>query len=278
MNRRFFYEPSVKELIDSFSTAFNVKITFYSPSFEEWLVGFSTQSSDYCTFLQNKLKLRGKCFEQDRTMCKACEKKKEILVYTCHTGLSEAVIPITIDGELMFYAMLGQFRTTAIPSAKILALWEKTGENREVLEKAFLAQPYYTPSKKEGMLNLFKKTLSILLEKNLVKMTSSSLVEGVIDYVERNIDKPITLTEVATYIGKSSSAITHAVKKKTGFSFKELVIFKKISAFERILSSDHQLSIIEASSMVGYYDSLYFSRLYKKYRHIPPSKYLEQKS
>lgn len=276
MNKRFFYDPLVKDLIESFSKAFSVKITFYSPSLEEWLVGFSALSSDYCTTIQKTLQLRSKCFEQDRKMCVECEKQKKNISYTCYGGLRETVIPIIIDSKLMFYAMVGQYRASDCPSADIISKWESLGLRKEELETSFFKQPYYSAKKEEAMLSLFKKTLKLLLEKELVKMRHPSLLDQVMEYLELNMDKPVTLAQVADYIGKSHSSISHAVKKELGFSFKELVIFKKIVSFERLVAQDSQLTIKQAASKVGYYDSLYFSRIYKKYRLIPPSRYLNE--
>ncbi|MDR0472291.1 MAG: PocR ligand-binding domain-containing protein [Treponema sp.] len=59
----------------------------------------------------NPKKLRYRCCRQDKLMCERCERQDEIIVYHCYGGFSEVVVPIKIEGKLVGYGMLGQFRT-----------------------------------------------------------------------------------------------------------------------------------------------------------------------
>ena len=67
--------------------------------------------------------------------------------------------------------------------------------------------------------------------------------------------------------------ITHRLKQSTGKSFKEILIERKIEYFERIIKNDPDITIKEASFQIGYQDSLYLSRIYKKKRGITPLMY-----
>jgi AraC-like DNA-binding protein len=56
-------------------------------------------------------------------------------------------------------------------------------------------------------------------------------------------------------------------------SFKQLCLLKRIRRFETLVSTEPSLSVSEAVYRIGYEDPLYFSRQYKKTRHITPSAY-----
>jgi AraC-like DNA-binding protein len=56
-------------------------------------------------------------------------------------------------------------------------------------------------------------------------------------------------------------------------SFKQLCILKRIERFEHIVAAKQGITIAEAAYQTGYEDAMYFSRLYKKVRHISPSTY-----
>jgi AraC-type DNA-binding domain-containing proteins len=271
MDGRFIYEPEVKALLDAFSSAFAVKITFFSPSGDSWLFGCSAEGGEYCALMQKRFGLLSRCRTQDGRMCAECGKQSERIVYTCYSGLSEAIVPIFAEGKLLFYAMIGQFRIQSSPSAEILSLCPE--EERAHLLKVFLSVPLFSPSGRDAMLSLFQKTVSMLIKTEQVRKGRTSLFDLVSDYVRTHIGEDIRIEEVARCAGRSSSSVSHAVKNRAGMSFKEYVTEEKLRAFERLAVEDGEISIKEAAARLGYRDSLYFSRLYRRKRGFPPSVY-----
>jgi AraC-like DNA-binding protein len=272
---RLYFNPMVKRLVESFSYCFDVKITFYSPRLDEWMVGYHTDASDYCSMVQKKLKIRYRCLYQDRQACKRCSALRRQFFYHCHGGLTEAVLPIELDGNIVAYAMIGQFRMTNEAPKAMLEAWRATDSDPEELGKAFLDRPYFSDERLSKMLYIFSATLQFLISTQNMKLRKAELVEQVMAFVEAHIDEPVSIGEVASAVGKSPSTVTHTLKDKMGVSFKEMVITQKLMRFERILLADPALSIGQAAHMVGYDDALYFSRLYHTKRGGTPSDYLE---
>jgi ligand-binding sensor protein len=128
-----FFDEELQRLIDSFAYCFNVKITIFSARMEELVVGLQNPGSLYCQLIQKKLRLRYRCCRQDKLMCDRCEKKDALVVYHCFAGLSEAVLPIKIDGTLIGYGMLGQFRTKKVLPDETIVQWIKAGFDKEPL-------------------------------------------------------------------------------------------------------------------------------------------------
>jgi AraC-like DNA-binding protein len=81
------------------------------------------------------------------------------------------------------------------------------------------------------------------------------------------------IDEVADFVNKSSSTISHTVKKEAGISFRRLVIEQKLEAADSFMSDPSKPSIGEVAERVGYKDQFYFSRIYKKYRGYPPKEF-----
>jgi AraC-like DNA-binding protein len=77
----------------------------------------------------------------------------------------------------------------------------------------------------------------------------------------------------AEALGLSPSAISHQIKRETGMSFKQFRVLRRVLRFEQVIKSNPDLNIQEAALMAGCEDPLYFSRMYKKTRHITPSEY-----
>lgn len=270
-----FFDPEVQRLIDSFAYCFRVKITVFSPDMEELIVGLQNPGAHYCSLIQNSLKIRYRCCRQDKLMCESCNRHKRLMVYRCHGGLSESVLPMEIDGTLIGYAMLGQFRTTDTIPTEMRAEWKSAKLNDDALTSAFLGQPYFDETSLNKMLHLFTMMISFVNSRDYVRVRRAEVVESVIYWLEAHISEPAELETVADAVSRSCSTVSHAVKRQLGMSFKQLASLKKIQKFESMIARNPLLSVQEAARAVGYDDPLYFSRLYKKVRLSPPSVYVQ---
>lgn len=270
----FYFSPKIKPIIDSFSSLLNVKITFYSSNMDEWLTGYHTGKSDFCTMLQKELSSRVRCMQQDDQMCRKCKLNKKSYVYNCYAGLTEIVIPVFVDEDNLLYAFVGQFRTKENLNENIKEELRKKNLDVNEFEKAFLDRPYFSQKQVDNMLLIFQRFCEYIIKTEDLKVKASSLCESIMLYIKDNLSKPVSISDVATFINKSESTITHVLKKETGLSFKEYLIECRINEFEKIVINNPDIAINEASRLVGYDESLYFSRLYKKKRGNPPSAFV----
>jgi AraC-like DNA-binding protein len=269
-----FFDEEVQRLIDSFAYCFNVKITIFSARMEELIVGLQNPGSHFCRLLQKKLCLRYRCCRQDKLMCERCEQKDDVVVYHCFAGPSEAVLPIKIDGTLIGYGMLGQFRTSTALPEETGQLWESAGFDRAVLLEAFNEQPFFDRVALDNMLRLFFMLIAFVVTREYVRFRRPGLAEQVSHWLDEHIAEPVELDDLVAVVHKSRSTISHTIKRQLGLSFKQLCIIKRIERFESIVSADPSVSIQEAASLIGYDDPFYFSRIYKKIRLTAPSIYL----
>jgi len=71
---------------------------------------------------------------------------------------------------------------------------------------------------------------------------------------------------------KSTSSVSHRFKKLSGRSFKQYQIEYNLAMAISWLKSDLEKTIAEIAARLGYQYPFYFSRLFKKYRGLPPSR------
>ena len=103
------------------------------------------------------------------------------------------------------------------------------------------------------------------------------VVNAALKYMEENIERQITLKDLATYIGYSVSHFSSIFSSSTGHSpLNYFNMLKVKKACELLDTTD--MKITQISGKVGIDDPLYFSRIFKKIVGISPRQYREKES
>lgn len=113
-----------------------------------------------------------------------------------------------------------------------------------------------------------------LLKKNFIKKThtfdKSNPVEYSIQYMNKNVDKIISLSELAFTLHISSSSLSTKFKKATGYSPKEYFNLIKIKRAKDLLSTKN---VTEVCYDLGYENISHFISLFKKHFGMTPKQY-----
>ena len=103
--------------------------------------------------------------------------------------------------------------------------------------------------------------------------TSSQYVINAIKYIQFNYFHDISIDDIAKAVGVSRSHLYRVFMSNVGQSPIDYLTNYRISEACYLLKNS-QLSIAEIAVSVGFFDQFYFSRVFKKNKGVPPSKYL----
>jgi AraC-like DNA-binding protein len=258
-------------ILDHFSALTHVRMAFFSLDGEEIRVGQEQkQLSPFCHTLRNEFGLETLCLKLDAQKRQEALTSGDILKYECHAGLNEAIMPVVFLDHTIGFIMIGQYRTRSQMNVELTSDLSKDECDR--LNRAFLERPFFTPERQAHLLGLFKEIVQGIMSRDLVRTRVNDVIANVVAYLYHNIDRNITITEAAAYVNKSPSRIRHLFSSELGKSFKQFQIDIKLIRAEALLKSNSNITVQKAAQSVGYDDPLYFSRLYKKYRGVSPSK------
>ena len=100
------------------------------------------------------------------------------------------------------------------------------------------------------------------------------LVSRILEYVDKNISRWITVEEVAEAVNYSAGYSSKVFKLITGESLSQYILKKRIEAVEYLIRNG--TSIVEASEQTGFDNYSYFYKAFKKIKGKSPKEYQEQ--
>jgi two-component system response regulator YesN len=101
------------------------------------------------------------------------------------------------------------------------------------------------------------------------------IVSRVQRYIDENVSKKLTLSEVASVHGFSQNYLSALFTKYGGCSFVDYTTNAKITAAKRLMAGGG-LMIQEIAELLGFESAFYFSKVFKKVEGIPPREYMQQ--
>lgn len=93
----------------------------------------------------------------------------------------------------------------------------------------------------------------------------------ILQYIESHFNEDLTIGMLSRIANMSKYYFCHSFKELTGKTFTEYLNIIRINKSELMLKSTN-MNVTEVATACGYNALNYYSRLYKKYKSIPPSK------
>lgn len=109
---------------------------------------------------------------------------------------------------------------------------------------------------------------------SVVKHTN--VVHKVMEYVKANYNKKISLDDIARCVYLSRSYLSSIFKEETGESLFSYINKVRVEKSKMYLLDD-SISLVEISSLCGFEDQSYFTKVFKKYTGVSPKKYRDSR-
>ena len=112
--------------------------------------------------------------------------------------------------------------------------------------------------------------------RNNQKSNYSQYVKSAVQYIELHLNKPVTVDDLCRANHITRQYFTKLFKKETGKNVKQYVMRVRCERAAELLETS-SLPIQDISQYVGYEDTNYFARVFKKQMGISPQGYRKQK-
>lgn len=132
------------------------------------------------------------------------------------------------------------------------------------------ATPLTKLQAKSDFYQLIRYTLQAIQQQTTTAKTE--LMLQAVQYMHESYNKPISVTQVSQYVGVERRRFAYLFERYTGMTPNHYLTNFRMKRSRELLRAQHY-TVAQVAELVGYHDSFYFSRVFKKYNGISPSDY-----
>ncbi len=264
----------IETVMRSFHMLTGIRFVLFDASRRE-LIAYPQKDCDFCKLMKGCAKTRRKCAYADRRACEKCQQANAAVVYTCHAGLYEAVIPLRDNERIIGYLMFGQIADAAGKEAlqdRLPALTEQYGFERNMLTAALDAVTVKSVEEILAASKIMEACTSYIIYKELITPENDRMIEAAKGYIEEHLDEEIVPETLCDQLEVGRTRLYELFRAETGMGIAAYVRRRRMHRAKKLLKTT-TLSIGEIAQAVGFTDYNYFSRVYKKTYGKSPKKY-----
>jgi len=138
------------------------------------------------------------------------------------------------------------------------------------LNEDFLSRsPGYVMRARARLMLIIQRFMEILVyERDTHRLDPR--VKQAMRYIAENYAEPLTISGVAAVVSLNAVYFGTLFKRETSLTFRDYLNNVRLGQAEEMLRAG-KWNVTEVSTLCGFSDVFYFSRLFKKYKGIPPS-------
>lgn len=281
------FQHEITTLIRSFGDLTGVGICFYDNAqfFHYSKTGEREYTGHYCDFCRFARSLPGgrvACDKSDHgeaeVLARAYEKP---FFHRCHMGLCELVVPVVRKGRLIGLVFLGQCRIEGEDaSVDVVKGARARGGDADRFLELYESLPLIKREHLLAMGDLFDLYFSRFESESgffegegiAESKGGKSLAERIATYIDANYYRDLSPLDISKRFFVNPSYMARAFRKRYGESVTSYIHSVRIHNACRLLRDSH-ISVSSIALNVGYDDSNYFSRLFRRAQGMSPIQY-----
>jgi len=261
--------------LQDFYNSTGVNIQFLTSDFMH-LISNQSNHNSYCESIQSTTEGRKCCYSSDKILLKKCKESKKPQMHMCHAGLIDVAVPVLYNDTILGYIILGQmkkeFDFTAVEE-NIFGL----GLDMSQMKEHYSSLSFFDYDKIQSVSNVASMLAKYILLENMLKPNINSNLEKVTDFIDKNLDKDLSIQNISRTVHMSKSVLYKYFRNYFGCTVGEYINTKRVEkSVEMLINTD--LSIEEISQSVGFTSATYYGRVFSNKKGITPLKFRKLQS
>lgn len=260
------HQEDIQRLMASFYQLTRVRMAFFTREREE-IIAYPAGPCAFCRLLRQDVEMHRRCQGCDQRAFDATDRTEGVNIYTCHAGLTEAIVAFRHNGRSTGYLMIGQFLTdhAVYPSAY-----------PEELLPLYRRQAVLDPARIQATADIMEACVGYILYRDWFRTHADTPAQRLQRYIDRHYGEKLSLDELAQAMYMSRSALCQYVRREMGATVNQLIENRRMEEAKALLSSPGS-SVLQTAEACGYRDTNYFARRFKKHTGMTPSAYRQHR-
>ncbi len=244
----------------------------------------SEHYNPFCHYIRSCSRGENACTSSDGENCDKAKATGKSVIYECHAGLIDIVVPLFVNDRYMGCLTTGQILRKKPTQKSFRELKEKIKAfdlDEDKLKEYYFNTIVMSEKQIEALVDLLSLISSYILESENKLLFLESINEkkktlGARQYIEQNYKKKLTIDNIASAVFLSPSHFSHIFKEEVGTSPINYLNRFRVDRAKEILKNSNT-SITEISHSVGFQSLPHFNRIFKNIAKISPGLYRKSK-
>ena len=259
---------NLKETLKYFYMLTGIRTVIFDSEYNE-IFGYPEDACNFCKTIRTNSALLEKCRTSDLTAFEKCKDMENIFIYKCHAGLVEAAMPIKNNEKIIGYIMLGQI--TDIKDKLDLRSLEDEIYGKYKVKCTTSEIKYKNKNQIQAASKLLEICTDYMLLKEMIAAENEKIITSAKEYISEHLSEQINIYDLCNYVGANRTKLYEMFKSEYGIGIAAYIREKRLAKAKSLITNS-DLSIAEISSVVGFSDFNYFSRVYKSRYNVSPHK------
>ncbi len=262
-------------LLADFYRITDIRITVFDSDGNE-LISYPEVCPPFCQLIRSTEQGRRACAECDKTACAVAATQHSTYIYTCHAGLTEAIMPLWVGNALVGFLLFGHIFSYDTPEQGLEHIKGLCADYplepsllRDSLTSCSQANREYIHS----AAHILHATASYLVLERMATLKGDSPSERLDSYLDRNFTEPLTVAAVCKELKLGRSQLYKLSSKLYGCGVAEHIRELRLNKAKQLLGELPHMKITEIASACGFSDYNYFISVFSKCVGCSPNAY-----
>lgn len=232
----------------------------------------------FCRLVRSTQRGEEACLQCDQIACQSARAERRPVVYTCHSGLTEVIMPLRVGEETIGYFLLCHI----VPEEEQAQTWERCRRrcasyvsDEAALRAAWEELPRVSGDFLRASGSLLLLAAHTVVQTQMVRVVSDSMTARLEKYVDDYLGQPLNSKQICTALGVSRTALYHLSTEAFGCGISEYITRRRVCKAQELLSQT-ELSGKSVCQQCGFSNYNYFIRVFKKQTGFTPKAYRKQ--
>lgn len=261
-------------LMKDFYKFTNIRIVVFDEEFVK-IAAYPAGHAKFCRELRTDAEALRRCKECDDNACMTAKRTKSAYIYKCHAGLTEAVSPITVDGRIVGYIMLGQI--LQVEDKK--EAWDRIKEyisgydlDIKKMEDLYKSKKNYSRSRIVSASKIMEACAAYLILSQMIVFNEDTAAKELDDYIKKNIFNRLDVEKICRDLQISRVRLYDISQRSYGMGIAEYIRKTRVDAAGKLLIKSNE-RISEIADKCAFPDYNYFTKVFKRYTGLTPRDY-----